>query len=60
MWSATKSIPKTVCKQKGMIVRLLDRDSEYSPNIPDIKKHYQKYQQLFHHAYVCRLFKSVR
>lgn len=60
MWSATKSIPKSVCKQKGMIVRLLDRDSEYSANIPDIRKRLQSYQQLFHHAYVCRLFKQVR
>lgn len=60
MWSATKSIPKSVCKQKGMIVRLIDRDSEYSANIPDIKKQYLKYQQLFNHAYVCRLFRQVR
>lgn len=62
MWSATKSIPKTICKQKGIIVRLMDQDrmSEYSANIHDIKEHYQRYQVLFNHAYVCRLFNQVR
>lgn len=60
MWSSAKSIPKTICKQKGMIVRLIDRDSEFSTNIPDIKKQYIKYQNLIQHAYMCRLFKQKR
>ena len=60
MWSSAKSIPKTICKQKGMIVRLIDRDSEFSTNIPDIKKQYIKYQNLIQHAYMYRLFKQKR
>lgn len=63
MWSSAKSIPKTICKQKGMLVRVLDtsdRIPEFSTNIPDIKKQYQQYQQLIKYAYLSNLFKQKR
>ena len=63
MWSSAKSIPKTICKQKGMLVRVLDtsdRIPDFSTNIPDIKKQYQQYQQLIKYAYLSNLFKQKR
>jgi hypothetical protein len=63
MWSSAKTIPKTICKQKGILVRVLDttdRIPEFSTNIPDMKKHYSKYQQLLQYAYVQNLFKQKR
>lgn len=63
MWSSAKTIPKTICKQKGILVRVLDtqdRIPEFSTNIPDIKKRYVKYQEMIHHAYLQNLFKQKR
>ena len=63
MWSSAKSIPKTICKQKGALVRVWDtsdRIPEFSTNIPDINKQHCKYQQLIHYAYLQDLFKQKR
>lgn len=56
-----KLIPKTLCKQKPALMRLVDdeRIYEYATNIPYMK-HVTVYLSINNYAYLQGLFKQVR